>query len=129
LGKNGAGKTTMMRALAGDPPVRTASVTGEVRLAGRPVRAWSAAQRARLRAVLPQRPEVAFAFTAREVALMGRHASGGATPRDDRAIADAALALVDASSLADREVATLSGGEQARVHLATALAQLWEGQG
>src|SRR5690606_33317606 len=37
LGRNGAGKTTLVRALAGD--LRPA--TGEVRLDGRPLSAWS----------------------------------------------------------------------------------------
>lgn len=36
--------------------------------------------------------------------------------------------MADALHVADREVATLSGGEQARVHLAAAFAQLWEAE-
>ena len=126
LGENGAGKTTLMRALAGDPLPRAATMAGDVWLAGRPVSAWPLAQRARLRAVLPQRPELAFAFTSREVAAMGRYAVHGTPAGQDLAIAEAALQLADAAHLADREVATLSGGEQARVHLAAALSQLWE---
>jgi iron complex transport system ATP-binding protein len=127
LGENGAGKTTLLRALAGDRQPAGARVTGDVALSGRAIHAWSLPERARLRAVLPQRPELAFAFTAREVAGFGRYAHrGGLGTTDDRAIADAALHLTDAAHLAEREVATLSGGEQARVHLASAFAQLWE---
>ncbi len=127
LGENGAGKSTLLRLLAGDRVSPRARVTGEVMLAGRNVLDWPLAERARLRAVLPQRPEIAFAFSAREVAAFGRYPSGGrwhAAP--DREIADAALVMSDALHLAEREVATLSGGEQARVHLAAAFAQLWE---
>ena len=113
--------------MAGDRQPAGARVTGEVTLSGRLIHAWSLPERARLRAVLPQRPELAFAFNAREVAGFGRYAyRGGLRSVDDREIADAALELTDAFHLAEREVATLSGGEQARVHLASAFAQLWE---
>jgi iron complex transport system ATP-binding protein len=127
LGENGAGKTTLLRALAGDRQPPGLRQSGDVMLAGRPIREWSLAERARLRAVLPQRPELAFAFNAREVAGFGRYAHhGGWRSPEDHGIADAALRLTDAFHLADREVTTLSGGEQARVHLASVFAQLWE---
>jgi len=124
VGENGAGKSTLLRVLAGERGPRT-RVTGQVLLAGRLLPAWTLSERARLRAVVPQRPEIAFAFTAREVAGLGRYHARG-NPAQDRVIVDAALALCDATHLADREVTTLSGGEQARVHLASAFAQLWE---
>ena len=127
VGENGAGKSTLLKLLAGDRLPAAAHVDGSVWIAGRELVAWSLAERARLRAVLPQRPELAFAFTAREVAAFGRYpVSTRWHDRRDREIVDAALALADATQLADREVTTLSGGEQARVHLATAFAQLWE---
>jgi len=127
LGENGAGKSTLLRLLAGDRVAPRARVSGDVTIAGRRVHEWPLAERARLRAVLPQRPEIAFAFSAREVAAFGRYSSaGGWDAALDREIGAAALALADALHLADREVATLSGGEQARVHLAAAFAQLWE---
>jgi iron complex transport system ATP-binding protein len=132
LGENGAGKSTLLKLLAGDRAPSGARVEGSVHLAGRPIGAWPLGQRARLRAVLPQRCELAFSFSAREVAAFGRYAVGGATGygvwsrNDDFAIADAALQLTDALHLARRDVTTLSGGEQARVHLAAVFAQLWE---
>jgi iron complex transport system ATP-binding protein len=129
LGENGAGKTTLLRALAGDRQPSGARQNGEVTLAGRPIGDWSLSERARLRAVLPQRPELAFAFNAREVAGFGRYAHhGGWRSAEDQRIADAALRLTDAFHLAEREVTTLSGGEQARVHLASVFAQLWDVQ-
>jgi len=127
VGENGAGKSTLVKLLAGDRLPAAARVDGGARIAGRDLAAWSLTERARLRAVLPQRPELAFAFTAREVAAFGRYpVSTRWHDRRDRDIVDAALALADAAQLAEREVTTLSGGEQARVHLATAFAQLWE---
>ncbi|MCC7041558.1 MAG: heme ABC transporter ATP-binding protein [Burkholderiales bacterium] len=127
VGENGAGKSTLLKLFAGDRLPARARTEGRVRVAGRELAAWPLAARARLRAVLPQRPELAFAFTAREVAAFGRYpVSTGWHDRRDREIVDAALALADATHLAGREVTTLSGGEQARVHLAAAFAQLWE---
>ncbi len=127
VGENGAGKSTLLKCLAGDRLPAHAHVQGEVHVAGRALSAWSLAERARLRAVLPQRPELAFAFTSREVATFGRYpvSTRWRDPRD-REIVDAALTLADAIHLAEREVTTLSGGEQARVHLAASFAQLWE---
>jgi iron complex transport system ATP-binding protein len=123
IGPNGAGKSTLLRALAGD--VRPAH--GAVRLLGRPLHAWPVQEQARRRAVLPQQSTLAFAFTAREVVLLGRapHSGGTSGPRD-AAIAEGALEAVDAGHLADRWYTTLSGGEQQRVHLARVLAQIWE---
>jgi iron complex transport system ATP-binding protein len=127
VGENGAGKSTLLKLVAGDRLPPRAHLDGSVHVAGRDLRAWSLAERARLRAVLPQRPELAFAFTSREVAMFGRYpvSTRWRDPRE-REIVDEALALADAFHLADREVTTLSGGEQARVHLAAAFAQLWE---
>jgi iron complex transport system ATP-binding protein len=122
LGENGAGKSTLLRVLCGDLSPRA----GAVLLSRRPMYLWSMAERARRRAVLPQRVDVAFGFTALEVALMGRLPHDGGVVTDEGiAIARAALARVDASRLEQRVVQTLSGGEAARVQLARVLAQLW----
>jgi iron complex transport system ATP-binding protein len=125
LGENGAGKTTLLRALAGERLTPALRATGAVRLNGRPIELYKARDRARVRAVLPQQTQYAFAFTALEVAALGRFAFSGDI-QTDRAIAHEALSLADAAHLEDREVPTLSGGERARVQLACVLAQLWE---
>ena len=113
VGPNGAGKSTLLGALAGDRrPAR-----GAVFLHGRDVKALSVGELARARAVLPQRSQLALAFTAVEVVQL-------AGPTIDRAIAVRCLGEVALDAFADRAYPTLSGGEQQRVQLARVLAQL-----
>jgi iron complex transport system ATP-binding protein len=83
-------------------------------------------ERARRVAFLAQDEPADLPFTAREVALMGRAPHLGLWALEsasDRARADEALAEMDASALADRSVAQLSGGERRRVYLARTFAQ------
>jgi iron complex transport system ATP-binding protein len=99
---------------------------GAIELNHLPLNDWRALERARMLAVLPQESKLAFAFTGLEVALFGRYPHhGGLLARDDRRIAMEALAMADATHLAERDFTTLSGGERARVQLARVLAQLW----
>jgi iron complex transport system ATP-binding protein len=116
LGPNGAGKSTLLRLLAGE----RAPDEGSIHFAGRPLAAWSPAQLARRRAVLPQRPSLFFPFTVAEVIALG-HGQERPDPRVVREV----LGLVDLASIADRNYLDLSGGEQQRVHLGRVLAQLW----
>jgi iron complex transport system ATP-binding protein len=121
IGPNGAGKTTLLRVLSGE----IAPGRGEARLDGETLRAFSAAQLAERRAVVPQASGVAFPFTVREVVMLGVTVPGFSL-RDEVAHkrVDAALEAVDLMPFADRFYATLSGGERQRVHIARALCQL-----
>lgn len=120
-GRNGAGKSTLLRVLLGAlRPDR-----GGVELHDRPLASWPALARAREVAFVPQDTEHAFEFTGRELVTMGRHPHrrrGSALQPDDVAAIDRAIEAVDAVSFADREVSTLSGGEQRRIAVARALA-------
>lgn len=122
LGANGSGKTTLLHTLAG----LRAPARGSVRLAGRPLGEWSAADAARLRGLLPQSLHDAFSASALELVLMGRHphlARWAWEGDAERALALAALRAVDCAALAARDVTSLSGGERQRVGIAALLAQ------
>ncbi|ULB12432.1 heme ABC transporter ATP-binding protein (plasmid) [Cereibacter azotoformans] len=118
VGPNGSGKTTLLRAMTGE--LRHA---GRVRLNGHDCAGLKGWEMALLRAVLPQATALAFPFTLAEVVRMGLSA-GLHAGRDE--VVRAALAAVDLAHAAGRFFQELSGGEQARGHLARALAQVWE---
>ena len=122
LGPNGAGKTTLLHLLAGlNRPSR-----GQVLLGGRPLAQWPTALLARTRAMMAQHSTLAFDFRVEEVAALGRHPHRRQPARQEAQIVPMALALADAAHLMGRRFGSLSGGEQARVHLARVMAQLWE---
>jgi iron complex transport system ATP-binding protein len=118
LGPNGAGKSTLLKMLCRQIPVGS----GVVRFDGRPLAAWPDRELARRRAVLPQSGAVPFAFSAREIVLLGRLPHGDG--RRCGELVDDAMARTDTAHLAERVVTTLSGGELQRVHLARVLVQL-----
>jgi len=123
VGPNGAGKTTLLRVASGE---MTPS-SGTVCFDDRPLASLPAREQARRRAVLPQHSRLRSSFCALEVVLMGRtpHVEGAESARD-WAIAEAALDVVGMGDFAERSFPTLSGGEAQRVHLARALAQIWD---
>lgn len=122
LGPNGGGKTTLLKTLLG----LLSPQAGNVSLDGRPLSAFSIPERARLIGYVPQSHHGTFAFTARDVVLMGRTAHGGLFARPtqrDREVAGAMLERLGIAHLANRPVTMISGGERQLVLLARALAQ------
>jgi len=115
IGPNGAGKSTLLRLLAG----LSKAGSGRVTLGGRDVVSIGPRELAGRIAYVPQRPTVMFAFTVGQVVRLGRYAVG----HNDAAVSRA-LESAQALDLIDEPFGTLSVGQQQRVTLARAIAQL-----
>lgn len=122
-GPNGAGKTTALSVMSG----ALRADRGEAALNGRALKGFRPDQLARRRAVVSQISRLGFPFQAHEVIAMGRapHHGRASLQRDGEVVA-AVIDLLDLAELAERNYLTLSGGERQRVHIARALAQIWD---
>lgn len=122
LGPNGAGKSTLLRTLAGE----LQPDQGEVSLDGRPLSAWSLAALARRRAVMTQQVQIPFPLRVRDVVELGLM-DWRLSARSCDALVRTQLERVGLDVDIQRNYLQLSGGEQQRVQLARALAQLSAG--
>jgi iron complex transport system ATP-binding protein len=121
VGTNGAGKSTLLRALSGE----LAASHGIIRLRGRDLRSYRPRELSLHRAVLSQALSVTFPFSVADVVRMG---AGEHHDSSVKTFVDRALAQVDLQGFQDRNVNTLSGGEQQRVHFARVLVQVSSGE-
>lgn len=121
IGPNGCGKTTLLRAAAGQLPPQS----GKVLLNGRETAHLDRKELARTAACLPQARSTP-AITVEALVSHGRFPYLGLSRRmrpEDREIVRRAMRQTGIEPWAGRELRTLSGGERQRVYIAMALAQ------
>jgi len=122
LGQNGAGKSLTLHTLANLRKIED----GNIELDGTPITAFSRRAIAQRMALLPQNSEDIFPATVFDTALIGRHPHIEPLRWEsvqDRQFAQECLRKMDLAELAEREIATLSGGERRRLAIAQTLAQ------
>ncbi|MBV9494791.1 MAG: ABC transporter ATP-binding protein [Acidobacteria bacterium] len=120
-GPNGSGKSTLLK-LAARVLMPHAGI---VRFDGRALKEWNGKEYARRVGYLPQDPDPTFPMKAIDVVVSGRAPFLGRFTWESDAdfeAAEEALALCDASPLAERYLDEMSGGERKRVFLARVLA-------
>ena len=106
VGPNGSGKSTLLAAIAGD----IAPVKGTITIDDLHPILTSPAQLAQIRAVAIQNQSYTLGFSVQQIIEMA-------------GLAQDVMQALELTSLAGRQVTTLSGGEAQRVSIATAIAQ------
>jgi iron complex transport system ATP-binding protein len=122
LGRNGSGKSTMIKAIQG----LLKDVSGRILVDGKDIASHKPRELAQKIAYVPQLFEVSFEFTVEEIILMGRYVHQGkftSITSRDQSIIEETMSLTETSRLKDKKIAHLSGGERQRVFIARALAQ------
>ncbi len=122
FGKNGVGKTTLIRTLAGLHPIDQ----GEVWLNDQMINQQDMLSLSQKRSYLSQTQRDSFSYSVLQVVLSGRFPYGMAQyweTKEDLTAAYFAMEKFNILSLKDRDVRTLSGGERKRVALASVFVQ------
>ena len=123
IGPNGAGKSSVLQAIGGLIPISSGALTVQLK-SGDELLSLPVSTKAKTLASLPQHNPINFAYSAQEVVALGRypHSTGVDV---DASIVQKVMVLLDVQHLAKRNILSLSGGEQQRVHLARVIAQIW----
>ncbi len=122
IGPNGAGKSTLLKCLT-----RIAKGgQGQIQLLGKDINEYPQKHLGRIIGYVPQSTEHTFPFTVYEFISMGRYPYLNAfskVTQNDIDIIDNVIQLAGLSSLLERDLHTLSGGEKQCVYIAASLAQ------
>lgn len=124
LGANGAGKSTFLSVLAGELKLPAASQCDAILINDRPLYALGAAEQARSRAVLPQKPSLGFDLEVAEVLEMGAYPFPELSAGEAGHLIRDVLDLAGIAPLMHRRYIELSGGEQQRVQFARVALQV-----
>ncbi|MFO7637052.1 MAG: ABC transporter ATP-binding protein [Clostridia bacterium] len=122
IGPNGCGKSTLVKNMTGI----LSPAKGQIFIEGRDIRSLKHKERARIIAYVPQETVAYFDFTVFDIVSMGRnpyHSGLDSLNREDVRIIEKAMDQTGVSSLRDKCINELSGGEKQSVIIARALAQ------
>ncbi len=112
VGRNGAGKSSLLSAIAGD----IGAFEGDIHLSGREIKSLTASDLASIRSLAQQSHSYWMAYTAREILLLG----------NEKVSAERMTYLAKALELndfLDQSITTLSGGQLQRIEIARAFAR------
>ena len=122
VGRNGVGKSTLLRSLSG----LQSPLSGDVLLGGSSIASYSHKALARLVSVVTTRDVPVPSMSSWEVVALGRSPYtqfwGQLSPAD-KEIVDRSIDITGISPLASRRVGSLSDGERQKVMIAKAIAQ------
>jgi len=122
IGKNGAGKSTMLKTLRGFLPL----AKGSIKLFDRELSDYSQRDLAIQIAYLQQQVEMTFDYTARDMVMAGRYPYikwWEQSSDRDLEIVEACMKYTGVTELANTPIKAMSGGQRQRVYLAKVLAQ------
>lgn len=123
IGPNGSGKSTLLKMVSGVHPL----TRGSIMLNGKQLASYSAKERAKVIAVLPQSVDQAYTYTVEEIVALGRYAYQTGLFKtlslEDKKKMNEAMKQANVLQFAKKPLDSLSGGEKQRVYLAQALAQ------
>lgn len=121
VGKNGCGKTTLLKILLG-----IYKSNGEINIFSKEIKKYKNKELAKLISYVPQTHQIPFDYTVFDVVLMGRLAHIGLFSnysQKDKEIALKALEKVGISHLKNNIYSQISGGERQLAFIARALTQ------
>ena len=122
IGRNGLGKSTLLRTIAGLQP----AISGEITIAGKPLEQYSRSELASVLSIVSTDPVGVSHLTVRQLVALGRFPYTnwiGKLTVEDVGLVEEAMQLVGISSLANKNLHEISDGERQRAMIARALAQ------
>ena len=125
LGPNGAGKSTLLKCLTKNLKPNE----GKIFFNDKNLQQIPLPELAQKRAVLSQTNYIDFPFSVFDIIMMGRDPYfQSCSKTENKKIIQECINLIGIQNLCDRQINTLSGGEQQKVHIARTLAQVYNRQ-